>query len=162
MFVYVTALILLLNFIQIEKSIDVPAVVSYEDETVVKTPASGTLAQLYITPGTFVHKDQPLFRLENSELMLNMQLAELTVRKIDLEARSHLLSGEISRLQALEKMRDAKQEKLTALQEQTRELIVRTSAKGLLLARHPERLLGTNLKKGQTLLRIVSDGEKNS
>lgn len=137
-----------------------PALVRFADETLLRSAADGFVDEVLIQSGDTVTQGQPLLRLRNDELTLELDSLTDEVEAVTIQQRIHrqqkelvLASVEAEKLAGLKKQ-------LAEKQEQSQGLIVRSPLTGFAWRRNLNHLRGSFVQRGDELLTVAKRDTK--
>ena len=132
-----------------------PGILEAAEHTTVSTQTSGLLVELLAEAGSDVVKDQPLLRMENSEL--DWQLIAVKAQLAESRAmRERALQESAADLEPIDSRMAAVEQQLARLQEELASLIVRAPHAGRWIAPELASYRGTSLPRGMELGMLVN------
>jgi putative peptide zinc metalloprotease protein len=140
--------------------ITAPAIVEYKPLLVVRNYSPGFVTTIAVESGHTVEAGQIIAVLANDELecekndlQREIDSSHLTIRTLQHKDEIAALKAEQQKLEALEKRRDEKIEQISRL-------TVRAPARGTIVSRRPESLVGRYLSEGSEVVLLGDEGEK--
>ena len=137
-----------------------PCVVDFRDSAKIRAHSSGFIAEIFVEDGQMIEAGQPLLRLENDELASDVDQLKARLKQKEVEERIAKNSGDPTAAMVARKDRFATRK---ILQEKTAEydrLLVRSPIAGSVVARDLEQRSGTYFERGELLLSVGNDSEK--
>lgn len=132
-----------------------PALVRFADETLLRSAADGFVDEVLIASGDRVTQGQPLLRLRNDDLALELDSLIDEVKAVTIEERIYrqqkelvLASVEAEKLAGLRKQ-------LAEKREQAQGLVVRSPLTGFAWRRNLHHLPGSFVRRGDPLLTVA-------
>lgn len=156
----VFGVLFLLNALEWQAQVTVPAVVQYENETVVRSGVSGFISELYVSTGDQVAKGTPLLKLDNNEIQTELKHHQLQLESLRLQKHNTLIHEELTTYQVLERKSEVAKQRIKALEEDIAALTVLAPVDGVVLGRRLDSRMGTYLKEGEEIVSIVSEHNK--
>lgn len=143
-------LLVLLEYVPFPSHFRAPGILQAGERTEIVNETAGQLADLLVKPGSRVSQGQPLLKLENHELEL--ELAHTQARLEETEARLlQALKVEIADLQPLYSLRESISNRIQKLQADQAALVVQARHAGIWTAPAMEDSLGRWLVRGTSL-----------
>ncbi len=136
-----------------------PAVVDYDPLAVVRARSDGFVREICVNSGQFVEAGQVIARLENSELLVELQDIDLEIEQTSLKSRVLKQREELAAFQAEEKKLETLRKQQQEKSAEVSQLLVRAPIRGTVILRDPDALLGTYAASGAE---IVSIGDEQS
>lgn len=137
-----------------------PCVVDFKDESKVRTTTAGFVAEILVKDGQFVAAGEPLIRLENEDL-------EVEVLELQIEVKSHTTREHIAmdeqepgNAQISEFNRHAAVTRLNERLEEQKGLTLLAPVAGFVVARNIEQLPGQYFDRGDRVLTIGDNANK--
>jgi putative peptide zinc metalloprotease protein len=137
-----------------------PCVVAYEDSSQVRAQSSGFVTEVLVTSGAEVEAGTPLLRLENRELMSQVQELTAKLKKEQTLERMAMDQQEPAEAQIAARNQAAIQQTLTERQSELDDLLVTAPVAGRVVARNLHQMQGKFVSRGDTLLTIGRDIKK--
>lgn len=148
-------LLILLQVIPFPSHFRASGVVRASERTELVTGAAGAVAQIVATPGSRVEKGQPLLRMTNAELAL--ELAQNRARASEIDARLRkAMKDDTADLKPLMETKAAIDSRLAKLADDVEKLTVRARHEGIWIAPGIEEYLGRWLTRGTNLGLLVN------
>lgn len=151
---FIGALTVLLGMIPAPDHFSQPGIVMATDKTRVHARASGHLAEIYLEPGVWVLRGQPLFRLEDPELDFQIRALEAAIRISEARVRE-AAEREASSLPALRRHLDLDRQRLAEFRDIQTNLIVKSPIDGYWISPELPYQMGTWITKGLEVGRMV-------
>ncbi len=149
------ALLILLQVIPFPSRFRASGVVRAAERTELVTEVAGSVAELQAKPGSRVAKDQPLLRMTNAELAL--ELAQTRGRAAEIDARLlKAMKDESADLKPLMETKAAIDGRLAKLRVDVEKLTVRARHEGIWIAPGIEDYIGRWLTRGANLGLLVN------
>ena len=143
-------LIILLAVVPFPYSFRAPGIVIATQRTQIANETAGEVAELLVPSGSVVKRGQPLLRLKNSELSL--QLADARAHLDEINARLlQAMNKDSADITPLTSLRDAVGDVLKKLSEDSKNLTVRARHDGVWVAPGVEDYIGRWLPRGEGL-----------
>jgi len=142
------------------RTIEVAAVVDYEPLTVVRTPGAGFAREVFVNDGDLVAVGQPLVRIENEELAVELEQTKLGVQQQIARARIHRQAGELAKEQAETIRRNALELKLIELEKRSANQIITAPVAGRIVSRGAAQLPGRWLTEGSDVVAVGTETAK--
>ena len=153
-------LLILLQVTSWQQTINIPAVVLYQDQYTVKTETSGFVAGLMVHDGTQVQRGDHLLLLENPDLEARIDDIRLQMNQSLLKSRLAHSSGLITQYQIQQENLKTLRNEQQAVARDIEKLSVSAPGDGTVLAFNLDQLRGRWLDKGTEILWIVEPGKK--
>jgi putative peptide zinc metalloprotease protein len=148
-------LVALLQFVPFPHHFRAPGVLRASERSDVINATAGYIVEVHVTSGTTVRAGQPLVRLQNRELEL--QLANTRAKRVELEARLlKATSGEIASVKPLQAQLAACEQELRKYQADAAALEIRARHDGVWVAPGIETLRGRWIVRGNHLGVLVN------
>ena len=152
---FVVGLLAILQLVPLPHYFRASGVVEAKNWSEVVTKSEGVLAEVFQAPGTRVALGEPLIRLSNPELDIQIRRTESLVAETRLRL-TQAMSNEEADLQPLQVRLESRLKSLGELVEQKSELIVTASIAGIWAAPDIESVLGRWLIRGTSLGRVIN------
>jgi putative peptide zinc metalloprotease protein len=134
-----------------------PGILEATNHTVVSNQTDGQLLEVLCSNGSQVAKGEPLFRLVNPELFIELQLVTAQRNEVlFLQQQGAVLQGGTTRA-ALQKRLQVLDNKLTELQQRQQSLLITATQSGTWFAPQQGQRIGSWLPKGVKLGEIISN-----
>ncbi len=140
--------------------IKAPAIVDYQESHEVRTPVGGFLEEILVEPSQVVRENQLLARLKNPQVDGDVKKLKIELQANELRLRQHRTAENMPSYNVELKNRVAIEERLQERLEQQRQLEVRATAGGIVVADDLQSNQGTYLARGHKLCSIESDDRK--
>lgn len=140
--------------------IDVPAVVDYEPLAVVRIAAPGFVREVLASDGQQVEQGQPLVKLANEELDVELAQTRLVAQQHLAKARMYRQSGAIAKEQSELGQLEALEVKIKELERQRESLTIRAPVSGQIVSRGLAHLAGQWLDEGAEVLSVGNESAK--
>ena len=141
-------------------SVTVPAVARYLPDTIVRSPASGFVTEIFVTDGSQVRKGDLMLEIENRELTNRAQQLEITWQQNEIRLRQATDQHDAGARQIVQENQKAIAEQLKQLRDQVSGLQVVAPRSGSVVARGLASRLGTYVEEGDSLLVVASETDK--
>jgi putative peptide zinc metalloprotease protein len=151
-------LVLLLQFTPLPAHFRAPGVLRSPEESEVHNNTAGYLAEVLTKPGSTVTKGQPLLRIVNPELDLNLRSALATRDEIEAQILQ-AMEQQQANLRPLKSRLAAAQQNIARLENDRAELVIRAPQNGTWISPHIKDSLNRWLLRGADL-GLVSDPAK--
>lgn len=132
-------------------------VVQYANDHSIKTCSDGFLNTIHVQDGHRVQQDQILAELSNDTLTYKLESLRIDLAISELSARELKKSGDVPSFQAESKNRESIRERIRILQTQLDNLTIRAPCDGVVAAQDIENLVGSFIKQGTELLKVLPD-----
>jgi putative peptide zinc metalloprotease protein len=129
------ALVALLQFTPLPAHFRAPGVLRSPEESEVHNNTAGYLEEILVTPGSTVTKGQPLVRMANQELELNLRAALATRDEIEAQILQSMEQQQAN-LRPLKSRLEAAQQNIARLEYDRGELVVHAPQSGTWIAPH--------------------------
>ena len=150
-----TILLVVLQLIPFPSHFRASGVVRATERTELVTGTAGMVAELLAKPGAAIARGQPLLRLSNRELEL--ELEQNRARALEIDTRlTKARKDETADLKPLMQSREAIEDRLTKLQRDAEHLVIRARHPGIWIAPGIEDYLGRWLIRGANLGLLVN------
>ncbi|MCC6512171.1 MAG: biotin/lipoyl-binding protein, partial [Pirellulaceae bacterium] len=133
-----------------------PGVVGYGDPTTVRAAAEGVLREVLVTDRQMVQPGQLIARLENPELLVELEDARIKYQTSQEQCNALRARGELALLQAEQAKLESLDAHVQQLADRAANLEVRTACAGMLLMSLADKTEGRFVKQGTPLCMIVS------
>jgi putative peptide zinc metalloprotease protein len=143
-------LIVLLAVVPFPYSFRAPGIVIATQRTQMASETAGEVAELLVQSGSFVKQDQPLLRLKNSELALELTGTRAHVDEINARLLQ-AINNESADIAPLTSLRDSVSDVLKKLTQDSENLTVRARHDGVWVAPGIEDYVGRWLPRGSDL-----------
>ena len=137
-----------------------PCVVDYSGSAKIRAHSSGFIAEIFVEDGQAIESGQPLLRMENRELASEVAQLKARLKQREVEERIAKNSGDPTSALVARKDRYATHEILREKEAQHDRLLVRAPIAGSVVARGLEQLSGTYFQRGDFLLSVGNDADK--
>ena len=151
---FILFLVLILDIIPFPNHFRSPGVLQAEKFSVVVPEVSGRVEEILSPNGSLVQAGQPLFRMSNRELALQLAAARAQLRQTEAMQRRALQEATAD-LKPLEDRAEATRKLVTRLMEMERLLVVRAAHEGLWIAPEIDDTLGSWMQRGMSVGQIV-------
>jgi putative peptide zinc metalloprotease protein len=146
----VMILLSILQFVPVPNHFRAPGVLKSREWTEVLTESPGRLEQLMAEPGVQVNRGQPLARLSNPEL--DLDLAQARAKHDEIQARlRHALQEATSNLKPLQSLLDSASLRLRRLEQDKAALTLRARQTGIWVSPRANEFVGRWVPKGTGL-----------
>ncbi len=137
-----------------------PGVVEYASSEIVRPEVDGFVAQVLVSANDLVVAGQPLLKLKNDEL--EIELAELRVAVDESAFREHRYrqQGLLAASQMENRRGAALREQQAEAQDLVDQLLIRAPVAGRVMGRQLDGLLGRFVRRGSDLLTVANDSDK--
>ncbi len=134
-----------------------PGVLESTEHSLLSTAVAGRVVELLSPPGAMVEKGQPLLRLENPELELELAMAE--ARAIEARAmRTRALEESVADIEPIDSRIAAVEQNIAQLRAQLAALTIRAERPGLWHAPEVASYLGAWIPRGMEIGQTVGGG----
>ena len=137
-----------------------PAIVHFEDEIPLRTEASGFLQKVFVTDGQTVTQNQPLFQLNNPELVHEVTKLELQIEQAQIQSRKLRYDGQEAESQAEWRTLKSLELQLAERQAEVDSLTIRAPQDGIIFARGLGDQLGSYLNLGDEIATLAKSERK--
>ena len=137
-----------------------PCVVDYRDSAKIRAYSAGFIAEIFVVDGQAVELGQPLLRMENRELESDVAQLKARLKQREVEERIAKNSGDPTAALVARKDRFATREMLQEKEAEYDRMLVRSPIAGSVVARDLERKNGTYFQRGDFLLSVGNDADK--
>lgn len=142
------------------RTIEVAGVVDYEPLVVVRAPGAGFVREVFVNDGDVVAAGQPLVRIENEELAVDLAQTKLGIQQQIAKARIHRQAGELAKEQAEVIRRQALEVKLAELEKRSAGQIIVAPTRGRIVSRGAAQLAGRWLSEGSDVVAVGTESAK--
>ena len=132
-----------------------PAVVQFAEETILRSAADGFVDQLLIESGDAVVEGQPLLRLRNENLTLEVDALVDEIEATTIQQRIYRQQNELGMAKVEEESLTGLKKQLVEKQEQAEGLVVRSPLTGFVFARNMQHMLGSFVSQGDELMTVA-------
>ncbi len=132
-----------------------PAVVQFADETILRSAADGFVDEVLITSGDAVAKGQPLLRLRNENLTLEVDALVDEIKATTIQQRIYRQQKELALAKVEEENLTGLKKQLAEKREQAAGLVVRSPLTGFVFARNIQHMLGSFVNQGDELMTVA-------
>jgi len=132
-----------------------PAIVRFENESVLRAGSDGFVQAIHVKDGQRVNKGQLLVELENSTLVTDVHLLEAQLEECRIQVRQHLQARELAKHQAELERKRSLEEQLAEKLAKVAELQLLAPFDGVILQRNLAHLPGCFLKQGEPVLTVA-------
>jgi putative peptide zinc metalloprotease protein len=154
----VVFLIVLLGIIPFPSHFRASGVVQAREWTQIIAESSGEVAEILATPGKAVVAGQPLLRLENKELGIQMQEAKATKQEVETRLRAATQRDPAS-VQPLRKRLESASKLIERIEKEQQSLTVRARHAGIWVAPGVEDLQMRMIKRGSPMGLLINPGQ---
>ena len=137
-----------------------PAVVEYQDMSIIRSSVSGFVKHINVTTGQTVEKGDAILELRNDELVTEYEELQLTIKQCQNRHRTALNEQDAARAQVELRNRRALEQRLEEKRREYDGLIVRAPVAGTIVGRDLECKVGTHVTRGQELLAVGVEDQK--
>ncbi len=127
-----------------------PGIVEAREKAEVLSEASGIVDQVFASPGTWVTNRQPLLRLRNEELQINLRAAAARLEEVQSSWRRALQTN-IANLKPLEKRLDSTRQQIRRLEMENEALLLIAPQDGYWAAPEIKDFVGRWMHRGSNL-----------
>ena len=152
---FILFLMLVLDIIPFPNRFRSPGVLQAEEHSLIVTGVSGKIAEAVAADGVDVVSGQPLFRMSNRDLELQIEAARAQLAQTE-SMILRAMKENSADLKPLQSREEATRKLLKRLLESQAELIVRASHSGVWVAPGIEDLVGSWHERGQPIGQIVN------
>lgn len=132
-----------------------PAIVRFENESVLRAGSDGFVQKICVADGQRVSKGQLLVELENCALATDAELLEAQLDECRIQVRQYLQARELAKHQAELERKRSLEEQLAEKRAKLAELRLTAPFDGVVLQRNLAHLEGCFLKQGEPILTIA-------
>lgn len=137
-----------------------PAVVQFADETILRCAADGFVDQLLIRSGDAVVQGQPLLRLRNEDLVMEVDALLDEIKATTIQQRIYRQQNELGLAKVEEESLTGLKKQLAEKREQAEGLVVRSPFDGFVFARNMQHMLGSFVNQGDELMTVAQQKTK--
>lgn len=137
-----------------------PGIIEFENIQTVRSECAGTISEFLAADGQQVRKDQPIVRINNDKLQLELAQETARIASIQDQIQEAIAKSEISNANALKKELRAMEQKCERLSKQTDALILLAPCNGTFVSRLAGRVQGLSIDEHQEIGKIVSADRK--
>ncbi len=137
-----------------------PCVVDFRDSAKIRAHCAGFVAEIFVEEGQAIEAGQPLLRLENRELETEVMQLQATLKQRQVEERIAKNSDDPAAAQVARENRYATVKMLQEKESEYDRLFVRAPIKGSVVARDLDGLLGRYFGRGEFLLSVADEADK--
>lgn len=138
-----------------------PALVQFDNQCVVRADLAGWVREIFVVDGQLVDAGQPLVRLENAELAVEVDGLAHRIAQTEIAIRIHQRKGELALAQAESETRDQLAAELAEKQTWLEAQTIRAPASGRVVQRSLATRLDTYLDQGDEVL-VIAPGQAKS
>jgi putative peptide zinc metalloprotease protein len=157
---FISMTILLLNLLHWERELRAPAVVQYENESLVRVKVAGFVEEIFVKSGEQVTQGQILLELSSPDLVAELSQQKIRLDQVLLQKRNAIIREDVTSYQVLEEQSLVIRKNIKALEEDLADLKVTAETDGTVLAYRLEEILGVYLTRGREILSIVTENDK--
>ena len=151
-------LVILLGIVPFPSSFNAPGVVVSKQRSHLVNETAGTVAELLARPGQSLKQGQPLLRLKNAEL--DLELASMRAHLDEVNARLlQAMDKESANIAPLTSMRDSIRASLNKLLADANKLVVRSPHDGVWVSPRIDEYVGRLLPRGADLGLVANPAE---
>jgi len=132
-----------------------PAIVRFENESVLRAGSDGFVQAIHVVDGQKVSQGQLLVELENPTLVTDVDLLESQLDECRIQVRQYLQAGELAKHQAELERKRSLEDQLAEKQAKLAELRFLAPFDGVVLQRNLAHLKGCFLKQGEPVLTVA-------
>ena len=137
-----------------------PALVQFAQETILRSSANGFVDEILIQSGQDVVQGQPLLRLRNEDLTLEVTELEDEIKSTTIQQRIYRQENEFALASVESEKLNGLKKQLIEKREQAEGLMVRSPLKGFVFARNLQQRIGSFVKRGDELLTVAKRDTK--
>ena len=137
-----------------------PCLIEFENAANVRTETAGFVAEVFVKENAIVKANQPLLKLENLELVAEVEELEAELQLQKTRERIALDQSETAEAQIAVRQQDAILTSLHSRLEELDRLTITAPVAGRVVARNLEAMAGTYFEKGDLVLRITDKTAK--
>jgi len=137
-----------------------PAVVQFADETILRSTADGFVEELLIKSGDTVVQGQPLLRLRNEDLALEVDALVDQIKAKTIQQRIYRQQNELGLASVEAESLTGLKKQLAEKREQAAGLVVRSPLSGFVFARNMQHLTGSFVSRGDELMTVAQKKTK--
>lgn len=153
-------LYLLLFVVPLPTAINVPAIVEYTPETLVRSGANGFVRRIHVAEGQEVESGQLLVEIENDDLLNRLEQLEIKKQQCEIEISQAVNEHDAAQTYIHRKTMDSLAEKIANLKQQVQGMRVTSPCRGKVVVRDLDVLLGTFVEEGTHLMNVADDASK--
>lgn len=132
-----------------------PAVVQFADETILRSAADGFVDEVLIQSGDAVVQGQPLLRLRNENLTLELNALKDEITATTIQQRIYRQQNELGLAKVEQESLIGLKKQLVEKQEQAQGLVVRSPMNGFVFARNMQHMQGSFVSRGDELMTVA-------
>ncbi len=129
-----------------------PALVQFADETILRSAADGFVDEVLVQSGDAVVEGQPLMRLRNENLTLEVEALVDEIKATTIQQRIYRQQNELGLAKVQEESLTGLKKQLVEKRAQAAGLIVRSPLTGFVFARNLPHILGSFVSQGDQLM----------
>ena len=137
-----------------------PVVVQFAEETILRSAADGFVEEILVRSGDDVVAGQPLVRLRNETLQLEVDSLAADIKATSIQERIYRQDNELALASVEDEKRAGLKKQLLEKQEQLDGLIVRSPLDGFVFQRNLNQRLGSFVHRGDELLKVAKRDTK--
>ena len=137
-----------------------PALVQFAEETILRSSADGFVEEVLIQSGQNVKQGQPLLRLRNEDLTLEVAELEDEIKSTTIQQRIYRQENELALASVESEKLAGLKKQLIEKREQADGLVLRSPLKGFIFARNLQHHLGSFVKRGDQLMTVAKRDTK--
>ena len=137
-----------------------PCLVDFEYASKVRANAPGFVETIYVENGQFVDAGQPLLTLRNMELVATVAESKARLEKEKTQERVALDKQEPADAQIARRNQEATKKLLAERTAELKQLTLTAPTSGRVVALHLEQMIGRYITKGEIVLSIGNDNNK--
>jgi multidrug efflux pump subunit AcrA (membrane-fusion protein) len=138
----------------------VPAIVEYDPPTYVRAMSEGFVERVYVVDGEVVELGQPIVRLANEQLLLQLETSRVELASTQQEIRSARWNGQPSLLADAQLRLTSLESQIKELEKRVEGLTVRAKRGGRVLGRDLADRVGSWVRRGEELAVIGNESSK--
>lgn len=137
-----------------------PAVVQFAQETILRSAANGFVDEILVRSGQDVVQGQPLLRLRNEDLTLELDALIGEIESTTIQQRIHRQQNELALASVESEKLAGLKKQLVERKEQAAGLIVRSPINGFVFGRNLHQMVGSFVNHGDQLMTVAKRATK--
>ena len=137
-----------------------PGIIEYDPPAVVRAPADGFIDEIYVHDGDAVVEGQPILRMRNDDLRVEIQDLSTRLRQEELRLKSARWKNDSSKLQEASTNIESLQQQLEKVESDFEQLVIRAPHNGKVAVRRMATLLGRYLQRGEEIGAVGNESSK--
>ena len=149
-----------MSYVPWYERIEAPAIVQFRDANEVRLTVGGFVREFFVQPDQQIRRGQPIARIENKELEVDVQVLEMQLATAELRARQFKQDHQIAAYQVEIQNLRALRQRLDERREQHSNLLVCSPADGKIIADDLNSMLGSFQAAGSLICEVNNPDDK--